>query len=82
MVTITLIREVLGWCTLINLGILYAWFFLIMFAHDWVFHLHHKWFNLLREERFYAIHYAGMALFKLGIILFNLTPYLALLLVG
>jgi hypothetical protein len=82
METITLLREVFGWCTLINLGVLYTWFFLMLFAHDRVFRLHHRWFGLLREERFDAIHYAGMAVFKLGIILFNLTPYVALVIVS
>ena len=32
-------------------------------------------------EAFNAIHYAGMALFKIGIFLFNLVPYWALLIV-
>jgi hypothetical protein len=29
-----------------------------------------------------AIHYAGMAIYKIGIILFNLVPYVALLIVA
>jgi hypothetical protein len=33
-------------------------------------------------EQFDAIHYAGMTVFKLGIILFNLVPYIALRIVG
>ena len=32
--------------------------------------------------QFDAIHYAGMTVFKLGIILFNLVPYIALRIVG
>ncbi|NOT85568.1 MAG: hypothetical protein HOP02_12510 [Methylococcaceae bacterium] len=80
--TVALIREGLGWCAAINLSVLYTWFFILLFAHDWVFQVHRKWFKQLREEQFDAIHYGGMALFKLGIILFNLTPYLALLIVG
>jgi hypothetical protein len=30
------------------------------------------------DEQFDAVHYAGMALLKVGIILFNLAPYVAL----
>jgi hypothetical protein len=78
--TIALLREVFGWCTLINLSLLYVWFFWIMFARDWTYRLHHRWFNL-SSEQFDSIHYVGMAVFKIGIILFNLTPYLALLIV-
>lgn len=79
--TIAVLREVLGWCTVINLALLYWWFFWIMLAPDWTYRLHHRWFGLTREQ-FDSIHYGGMAIFKLGIILFNLTPYLALLLAG
>jgi len=43
--------------------------------------VHSKWFNL-SVDKFDAIHYSGMALFKIGIFLFNLVPYLALRIVG
>ena len=72
-----LVREVLGWCSLINLGLLLWWFLFLAFAHDWTYRIHSKWFRL-SMERFDAIHYAGMAFFKIGIIIFNLVPYLAL----
>ena len=34
------------------------------------------------QEQFDALHYAGMALYKVGILLLNLVPYIALRLVG
>jgi hypothetical protein len=77
MMTIEEIREVLGWCTLINLGLLLWWFLFISLAYDWVYKFHSKWFNL-SSEKFDAIHYTGMAIFEIGIFLFNLVPYLAL----
>jgi len=43
--------------------------------------VHGKWFTLSVEE-FDAIHYKGMAFFKMGIVLLNLAPYLALRIVG
>ena len=43
--------------------------------------LHSRWFYLSREQ-FDALHYAGMALYKIGILLFNLVPYIALHIVG
>jgi len=46
-------------------------------AHDWTWRLHSRWFNL-SVERFDAIHYAGIAYFKLTVFVFNLVPYLAL----
>ena len=66
-----------GWCTVINLGLLLWWIFFITIAHDWTCRMHNKFF-ILSNERFDAIHYAGIAFFKLSIFLFNISPYLAL----
>ncbi len=79
--TLETIRAVLAWCSLINLGLLLYWFLFITLAHDWTYRFHCKWFKL-SEEKFDAIHYSGIVLFKIGIILFNLIPYLAMRIVG
>jgi hypothetical protein len=50
-------------------------------GHDWIYQLHSKCFDM-PVDRFDAIHYGGMAAYKMGIILFNLVPYLALRIVG
>lgn len=75
--SVELVREVLGWCSLINLGLLLWWFLFLSLAHDWTYRVHSRWFKL-SSERFDAIHYAGMAFFKIAVIVFNLVPYLAL----
>jgi hypothetical protein len=75
------LRDVLGWCTIINFSILLWWFLFFSLAHDWLYRLHGRWFKL-PVERFDAIHYAGMAFFKISIFLFNLVPYLALRIAG
>lgn len=75
--SVELVREVLGWCSLINLGLLLWWFLFLSLAHDWTYRVHSRWFKL-SPERFDAIHYAGMAFFKIAVIVFNLVPYLAL----
>ena len=74
---IELIKDFLLWCAVINMGLLLWWFLFFAFAHDWMYRLHSKWFNL-SIDNFDSIHYAGMALFKIGIFLFNLVPYFAL----
>lgn len=74
------IRDFLLWCTVINYGVLFVWFLFICFAHDWIHRLHGRWFRL-SSEQFDALHYAGMAVYKIGILLFNLVPYIALLVV-
>jgi hypothetical protein len=68
------------WCLIINYGILLLWFLVFWFGHDWMFRLHSRWFHM-SQERFDSIHYAAMAVYKVGILLFNLVPYVALRLV-
>ena len=75
--TVEQIRDVLAWCAVINIGLLLWWFLMFALAHDFVYRLHGKWFKLT-VERFDAIHYAGMAFFKIGIFLLNIVPYLAI----
>ena len=65
--------------TLINYAVLVAWFLAFVFARGWMRNLHGRWFKL-PDTTFDAIHYGGMAAYKIGILLFNLTPLLALLL--
>ena len=74
---IEILREVLGWCAVMNFSLLLLWFLMYVLAHDWLYQLHGPWLQL-SGEKFAAIHYAGMALFKVGIFLFNLAPYIAL----
>jgi len=71
------IQQFLLWCTLINFGVLLWWAAFFIFAHDLVYRMHSRFFVLSRE-RFDAIHYAGMAFYKLSILLFNLVPWIAL----
>ena len=75
--SIDMLMKFPGWCTVINFALLIWWTILIIFAHDRVYRMHNRWFYL-NIERFDVIHYGGMAFYKLGIILFNVAPYLAL----
>lgn len=79
--TVELLRAVLGWSIVINYAVLLLWFVMFAFAHDWLYRLHGRWFAM-PVERFNAIHYGGMAIYKIGIFLFSLAPYLALCLAG
>jgi hypothetical protein len=75
------LRELLLWCTVINYGLLLWWFAVFVLAHDWIYRLHGRWFRI-PVEQFDAIHYGGMAVYKIGIFLFNLMPLLALYIVA
>ncbi|WP_370302233.1 DUF6868 family protein [Aeromonas encheleia] len=52
-------------CLVINYLILLGWFAAFVFAHGWMYRLHSRWFHL-SEERFDAIHYLGVAVYKIG----------------
>jgi hypothetical protein len=75
---IEVLRRFLLWCTLINYGILLIWFLVFVFAHDLMMNFHCKWFRL-SPDQFDALHYAGMSIYKIGIMLFNLVPLIVLL---
>lgn len=75
------IRDVLLWCTGINYAVLVVWFCVFVFAHDWMYRIHGRWFKFSLET-FDAIHYAGLAVYKIGIILLNLVPLIALYIVS
>jgi hypothetical protein len=75
--TTTAIAELLLWCLGINYGFLLLWFGVFVFGHDWMYRLHIRWFSL-SVETFDALHYAAMAAYKLGILMLNLVPLLAL----
>ena len=79
--SIDMLRNALLWCAVINYGVLLVWFLFFILAHDWMHRLHGRWFRL-SVEQFDALHYAAMGIFKLGIILLNLVPYIALRIVG
>lgn len=73
------VRQILIWSTVFNYVILLVWFAAIVFAHDFVYRLHTRWFAMSRET-FDAIHYGGMAVYKIGTLLLNVAPLIGVLL--
>lgn len=71
------IQRVLLWSVGINYGVLFVWFGVFVVAHDWMYRLHTRWFKL-SVESFDALHYAGLSIYKIGILLLNLVPLVAL----
>jgi hypothetical protein len=71
-----LIRCFLG--GMILLAVWFAWFAV---AGDWIYQVHTRWFHIPRPS-FDAIHYAGMAVTKIVIILFFLLPWIAIKLIS
>lgn len=71
------LRDLLLCCAIVNYAILLLWFLAFVCFHDAIHRLHGRWFRLT-PERFDLVSYAGMALYKIGVLLFNLVPWLAL----
>ncbi len=71
------VRKFLGWCSVINIGLLIYWIGALSLGNEFVFQIHTWWFDI-PHDRFDEIHYTMMGYFKLAIILFNVTPYLVL----
>lgn len=80
MTTIEL-KSLLLWSLAVNYGLLSLWFAAFAVGHDALYQLHRRWFRVSMET-FDAIHYAGMALYEIGIFLLNVAPLIALVIIG
>ena len=69
------------WCTILNVALLLLSSLMCICASDWAYQIHSKLFSISRETFNVAI-YSFIALYKLLVIVFNLIPYVALLIVG
>lgn len=69
------------WCTIINFGILLVWSIPCMFALNTVYRIQ-AWFFPMKKETFTVVMYCFLGAFKLFWIVFNLVPYIALLIVA
>ncbi|MGH9764640.1 MAG: DUF6868 family protein [Blastocatellia bacterium] len=74
-------RNALLLCSVIDYGLLILWFLLFMLPHQWMYRLCRRSCGLTSEQ-FDAVNFAGIVLFKILIILFNIVPYVALRIVG
>jgi hypothetical protein len=73
-------RSFFLWCSVINFGVLLLWSGLSTIGREWLYRLWAWWCPLPRQQ-IDALNVAGMVLYKIGIILFNLVPCIALYLV-
>jgi hypothetical protein len=69
------------WCTIINGGLLLLWTGISLLAPDLVYRTQNRWFPMPRET-FTVVFYSFLGLFEIVFLVFNLVPYVALLIVG
>jgi hypothetical protein len=54
-----------------------VWFLLYLMPHEWMYRVWGCWFRM-SPKQFDTVNFAGIVLYKVGIILFSLVPYIAL----
>ena len=69
------------WCTIMNGALLLLWTTLLIVAPDLVYRTQSIWFPIPRET-FTVVIYSFLGLFKIVFLVFNVIPYVALLIVG
>ena len=70
-------REVLGWCSVLNMGVLlFASLYVTVLAKP-IKRIHGRMFGLPEEDLSRA-YFQYLAQYKIAIFVFNLAPYLAL----
>jgi hypothetical protein len=76
--SIPLLKNVLFWCLAFNYSVLILWVFLIVVAHDPFYRLNSRLFGV-SAQAFDTVNYAGIVGFKSLVLIFNLGPYIGLL---
>ena len=77
MITIKELADILLWSAIVNYVVLTIWWLFLMFARDWMYQLHGRWFQLTHNQ-FDCLHYALLGGYKLGIFLLFLGPWIAI----
>jgi hypothetical protein len=69
------------WCTIINGSLLLFWVTICVLVPDILYRTQSKLFPLPRET-FTVVLYSFLGLFKIFFLIFNVVPFVALLIVG
>ena len=75
------VRAFFMWCTIINIVLLAFTFLMCAFAGDWIQKMHGKWFPMPKET-FTVLLYSYIAVFKIFVIVFNIVPWIALMIMN
>jgi hypothetical protein len=75
------VRAFFMWCTIINGSLFILAFLITAYAGDWVYRMNSVWYRMPRET-FNVVIYCFIGLFKLFLLMFNVVPFLALLIIG
>lgn len=73
--------EFFVWCTIINIAVFIYSCVMVIFAKDYIYRMQAKWFDISKET-FHSMVYGYLGLYKILIIVFNIVPLLALLIIS
>ena len=75
------IRTFFMWCTILNFALLLFSSLVCICAGNWIYQIHSRLFPISREA-FNVLIESFIGLYKILVIVFNVIPYIALLIVG
>lgn len=75
--TLIQIQTFLGWCSVINIGLLLFSAIIVVLFRNQVSQLHAKIFNINKEDVLHA-YFQYLAQYKILIIVLNIVPYFAI----
>ncbi len=75
-----LLTEFFMWCTIINGTLLLLWTIMLILMPNIVYRVQSLWFPMSRET-FNVVMYSFLGLFKIIFLVFNVVPYVALLII-
>jgi len=78
---IEILTKLFMWCTILNVGLLVVSFLIVLFASDFMYRIHIKWFPMPREK-FNMVIYSFIGVYKILVYVFNLVPWIALEIIG
>jgi len=79
--TVENLRYFLACSSVINIAVLVYWVAWLMYASDFVYRIHSRWFKMSIDQ-FYVSHYRGIIFYSIVIFVFNVAPYIALRFIG
>ena len=77
MSSIDVVREFLGWCSVINVGLLAVAALALVWLRGWASKIHARMFGL-SEQDISREYFRYLARYKTAVLVFNVVPYVAL----
>lgn len=75
------LQDFFMWCTIFNLALLLFWTMWFTLAPNLIYRIQRPWIKS-SQEQFNLVMYCFLGLFKILFLMFNLVPWLALMIVS